>query len=157
MALVSKFSSRVRIDLRDALRALRAGRGTTVLAFGILTVTMASATVTFSVVDAVALRPLPYGSPERLASLWLPSSTPGRWLPAGPQHYFDWLEGTETFESLGAARFVPPLQLEIGGVAEVLIARSVTANLFDVLGVRPAAGRFFGPEPSGRAAPLASS
>ena len=90
--------SRVRIDLRDALRSLRGGRGTTLLAFGILSVTMAAGTVTFSVVDAVALRALPYASPERLVTLSLPSPTPGRGLPASPQDYFDWLEGARAFE-----------------------------------------------------------
>jgi len=146
IAFVQGRFGRVRIDLRDALRGLRDGRETTALAFVILTLTMAAGTVTFSVVDAVALRPLPYASPERLVGLSSPSPTPGRVLPASPQAYFDWLEGTHTFESLGATRFISPLPLEIDGAVETLTARSITANLFDVLGVRPAAGRFFGPE-----------
>lgn len=69
IAFVQRRFSRVRVDLRDALRGLRGGRETTVVAFVILTLTMAAGTVTFSVVDAVALRPLPYASPERLVSV----------------------------------------------------------------------------------------
>jgi hypothetical protein len=40
--------------VRDALRGLRAGRATTALAFGIFTLAIAAATVTYSVVDTVA-------------------------------------------------------------------------------------------------------
>ncbi len=50
-------------DLRDAVRSLRVGRRTSLLAFGILTVAIAASTVTYSVVYPVALRPLPFGSP----------------------------------------------------------------------------------------------
>ena len=65
------------MDVREALRGLRAGRGTTALAFGILTLAMAAGTVTFSVVDAVALRPLPFASPERLIRVATPGVKPG--------------------------------------------------------------------------------
>ncbi len=50
---------RTMMSLRDAIGGLRSGRGTTVLAFVLLTAGMAASTVTFSVVDNVALRPLP--------------------------------------------------------------------------------------------------
>ena len=49
---------RVRLALHEALHGLRSGRGATALAFAILTLAMAGGTVTFSIVDAVALRPL---------------------------------------------------------------------------------------------------
>jgi predicted permease len=138
--------NRARTDLRDALRGLRSGRGTTVLAFSILSITMAAGTVIFSVVDAIALRRLPYVSPDRLVGISLPSSTPGRGMPATPHDYFDWIEGTRSFEALGAARFGPPLVLNFDATVETLTVRRVTANLFDVLGVRAIVGRLFGPE-----------
>jgi predicted permease len=145
-AIRSMGLSRVQMDLRDALRGLRGGRGTTVLAFIILTLTMAAGTVTFSVVDAVALRPLPYGSPERLISISSPGASPGQLFPPGPRDYFSWLESARTLESLGAARLADSLHLQVDGMTETVSAKEVTANLFGVLGVRPAAGRFFGPE-----------
>jgi predicted permease len=137
---------RARTDLRDAFRGLRGGRGTTLLAFVILSLTMAAGTVTFSVVDGVALRPLPYVSPDRLVSISPPSDRPGAVRAASPSDYFDWLESAQTLQALGAARLAPGLSLHFGGLTETLVTRSVTANLFDVLGVRPAVGRFFGPE-----------
>ncbi|HEX7779506.1 MAG TPA: hypothetical protein VF424_09725, partial [Vicinamibacterales bacterium] len=81
---------------------------------------MAAGTVIFSVVDGVALRPLPFGSPQRLVSLWSPSTAPGSLLPATPRHYFDWLEGARAFESLGAARLVAPLRLDVDGIIETV-------------------------------------
>ena len=130
-------------DLRDAVRGLRIGRGTTVLAFTMLTLTMAAGTVCFSIVDGVALRPLPFGRPERLIGISIPSSTPGGVMPASPQDYFEWLEGAQTLESVGAARLTPSLELELDGVRETHVTSSITANLLDVLGVRPAIGRSF--------------
>ncbi len=130
-------------EFLGAVRGLRTGKGTTLLAFGILTLTMAAGTVTFSIVDAVAIRPLPYGSPDRLIAISLPSQTAGKPLPATPQHFFEWSDGLKTCESIGAARFTSPLRLTVEGGTEALSVVMVTANLFDVLGVRPVAGRFF--------------
>ena len=53
----------------DAVRALRAAAGVSLFILFILTVTIAAATVTFSVVDAVVLRPLPFDQPEGLAAI----------------------------------------------------------------------------------------
>lgn len=133
-------------DLRDALRALRAGRGTTIAAFVVLTAAMAAATVTFSVVDAVALRPLPYRDPGRLVTFVFRGQSPGSIIPASPSDYFDILDGARSLEAVGATHVNAPLSLEVNGVPELFKTTRVTANLFDVLGITPATGRFFGPE-----------
>lgn len=137
---------RVRLHVLEASRGLRAGRGTTALAFAILTLALAAGTVTFSVVDGVAIRPLPFVSPERLVGISLPGVKPGTLSPVTPQDYFSWLEGARAFTSLAASRPTPPLRLMVGGESEMLTARRITASLFEVLGVRPAAGRWFGSE-----------
>jgi predicted permease len=131
---------------QHAVSSLRAGGTTIWLAFIILTLTMAGGTVTFSVIDATALRPLPFAAPHRLVDLSQPGPMAGRTVPVSPQQYFTWAEQATAFESVGAARFIPPLQLAADGVTESLIAKAVTANLFDVLGVRPFMGRTFSPE-----------
>jgi putative ABC transport system permease protein len=118
---------------------------TTVLAFLILTLAMAAGTVTFSVVDAVALRALPYASPEQLVGISVPGVKTGTLSPVAPQDYFSLLDGTQAFTSLAASRPAGLFRLEGNGGSEALIGKRVTANLFDVLGVRPAAGRLFGP------------
>jgi predicted permease len=134
------------VDVRDAFRSLVRGRATTIAAGVILTLTIGAGTVTFSVVDAVALRPLPYGSPERLVSLSPPSAVAGAYRPSSPQDYFAWLAETQAFESIAAAGFAPSLKIDSNGAVETLRTQRITANLFDVLDVRPALGRAFGPE-----------
>jgi hypothetical protein len=114
------------------------------LAFLLLALTMTAGTVIFSVVDAVAIRPLPYAAPDRLVSLSLPSSTAGTIAPASLGDYVDWRDRTSAFEAVAASR-LRPLQMKRGGTLEPIRASEVTANLFDVLGVRPALGRAFGP------------
>jgi len=136
-------TQRVRVAIRDACRGLKAGRATTALSFVILSLTLAAGTVAFSVVDAVALRPLPYGEPDRLVGISAPSPTPGAILPSSPQDYFTWLQGARTLASLGAARSSSQAQLRADGASEVVTIERVTANLFAVLGVRPALGRLF--------------
>jgi hypothetical protein len=59
----------MRNQLRDAWCGLRTAPGTTALALAILTLGIAAATVTFSIVDAVTLRRLPLPSPDRLMSI----------------------------------------------------------------------------------------
>jgi predicted permease len=133
---------RLRADLRDAWRGLRAGRGTPLLAFLVLSLTIGAATVTFSVVDGAALRPLPYRDPGRLVGVSaIGAGGPARLTSA--YEYLTWRDRTRAFTALGAAQFAPALPLEVDGATEDVRTWRVTANLFDALGVRPAYGRFF--------------
>lgn len=132
-------------DVRDAWRGLRAGRGTTALAFAILTIVIAAGTITFSIVDAVALRPLPFASPESLVAITRISRAGGAPGPAAPQDYFSWAEGVTALESIGASRGGAPLRLQDDD-GEAVPTAAVTANLFDVLGVGAFAGRLIGPD-----------
>ncbi len=146
----------VRAGVGDALRGLRSARGTTALALAVLSLALAAGTVTFAVVDAVAIRPVPYAAPERLVDLSLPGSAEGTRLLASPSDYLAWRERASTLQSVGAAR-VSTVRLELDGALTTLSARRVTTNLFDVLGVRAAVGRLFGPEqdhPTGSAVVL---
>ena len=128
---------------RDALVGLRAGRSTILFSFVVLSLGLATTTVTFSVVDAVALQPLPFGAPDRLVAVSLPSPIPTSILPATPRDYFDWSERSTAFASLGAARGQRPLRWHQQGQTADLSVMAVTANLFTVLEVPMAAGRPF--------------
>src|SRR5688500_11770900 len=93
----------LRQDLISAWRGLRGAPGTTSLAMAILTLGIAAATVTFSVVDAVALRPLPFHAPGDLVAVGradLSSGSPG---PVAPQDFFTWQTQVNAFEGLAAA------------------------------------------------------
>ena len=59
----------VLIDLRHAMYALRATSSFTICALLVLALGIGATTAIFSVVDAVALRPLPFREPDRLVAL----------------------------------------------------------------------------------------
>ena len=134
---------RVQSILTNTVHGLRCARGTLALAFLILTLAMAAGTITFSIVDGVAFRPLPYDSPERLISIATPGPSEGTLVPITPSDFFALQDRAQALESIAASRPAPPLQLAHGDGSEALITRSVTPNLFAVLGVRAAVGRLF--------------
>jgi predicted permease len=132
----------MRDELRDAWRGLRAAPGTTALALLILTLGIAAATVTFSVVDAVALRRLPLPEPDRLIAIAHLEQTNPRSGVVAPQDFFTWRAETPALEGLAAVGQWE-LALTSGDVTERLATLRVTANLFDVLRVRPSMGAAF--------------
>jgi putative ABC transport system permease protein len=132
-------------DLGYAWKSFRSHRGTTALAFGILTLTLAVGTVTFSVVDAIVLRPLPYTDRDDLVSVARqvrPSDGPG---PVSPQQFFAWRDRVQTFDMIGAVVSSGVTRIASDGSSGDLRIGRVTTNLFDVLRVQAVLGRAFLP------------
>ena len=130
-------------DLREAFRSLRASRGTTTLAFAILTLGIAAGTVTFSVVDALAIRQLPYHEPTRLVAVARLSPHGKAYSSLAPQDYFALERGVSAFGGLaGGGRWSLP-----GDTPDSppVIGARTTVNFFDVLGVAPILGHAFQP------------
>jgi putative ABC transport system permease protein len=132
----------MRDELRDAWRGLRAAPGTSALALLILTLGIAAATVTFSVVDTVALRRLPLPDAGRLAAITRIEKSSPRFGVIAPQDFLTWQAETPAFDGL-AATGTWGLTLTDGSSTERLTALRITANLFEVLRVRPALGGVF--------------
>ena len=130
---------------RDAWRSLRATPGVTAFILCVLTLGISAATVTFSVVDAVVLRPLPFPGAGRLVAI--EARRPGAFgnVSTSPVFLFDRLQSeVDAFESLAAVSGrTGTEQLDRGGKLETVPSATVTASLFDVLGVRPAMGQTF--------------
>jgi predicted permease len=133
----------MRDQLRDAWRGLRAAPGTTGLALLILTVGIAAATVTFSVVDAVALRRLPLPDPGRLVTIARVERVSSRPEVVALQDFFTWQAETPALAGLAAVAGGGTLPLGVGTETDSLAAWRITANLLDVVGVRPALGLGF--------------
>jgi putative ABC transport system permease protein len=134
-------------DVRYGARVLLKSPGFTAVAVLTLALGIGANTAIFSVVDAVMLRPLPYPEPERLVMLWTSMKGQGvsRAGSAMPD-YREWRDQTQSFDGL-AAFYYGDFNLSGGGAEpERAQGARVTANLFDVLGVRPALGRNFLPE-----------
>src|ERR1041385_7475735 len=129
--------------LRDALRSLRHSPGTTVFILAILTVVIAAATVTFSVVDAVVLRPLPFPDPGSLIVL---EHQGGVISQARSFSAADYLALQEHLASSATVAAVTRTQLTLkseDSTTEKIVAARVTASLWDVLAVRPELGQTF--------------
>jgi predicted permease len=126
-------------DLRYAVRTLGREPGFALLAILTLGLGIGATTAMFTVVDSVLLRPLPYARPERLVvALHGPEAT----APVSPADFFDYRASARSFEGLAAAQ-AWGATLGSGGRPERLAGLQVSADLFDVLGVRPLLGRTF--------------
>jgi predicted permease len=126
---------------RDAWRAFRCAPASTGFILLILTAGIAASTVTFSVVDAVVLRHLPFEDDDRLVVV--SADTPQvRSLTISAPEFLAWRDRTTVFENLAAVHSSGRVQVGDGDDEPPQAAR-VTASLFDVLRVRPILGRTF--------------
>ena len=144
---VSHFETLVQ-DLRYGLRMLRKSPGFTAVAVGTLALGIGANTAIFSMVNSVLLRPLAYYEPQHLyvireiipqISKFYPS------LAANLPDFRIWQKECRSFDSIGIAE---PVSMDLTGAGESEEIEGVrsSANLFDVLGVRPVVGRGFLPE-----------
>lgn len=126
-------------DLRYALRQCRKQPGFASAVVCTLALTIGANTTMFSMVNAVLLRALPFGDPERL--VWIASVRPDN--PSAPfslPEFMDYRDQTRTLAGIAAyANWSASMAGE--GVTERLQGARMSANSFDVLGVSPAAGR----------------
>src|SRR5262245_18892557 len=130
-------------DVRYALRLLLKTPVFTLAAVGTLALGIGANTTIFSLVQSVLLQPLPYANPDQLVMVWEDASQIGfpRNTPA-PGNYNEWRAANRSFSDMAATRGANA-SLTIDGPPEQVIGRAVTANFFNVLGVRPQLGRAF--------------
>jgi predicted permease len=135
----------MRQDLRSALRMIRREPGFAAMVVATLAVGIGANTAIFSVVNSILLRPLPYSDSERLVSIYevIPKAAniyPT--LPVNLSHFYDWRKQSTTLESIALLR---SSTMNLTGVGEpaLLAGARVSANAFDLLGVRPELGRTF--------------
>ncbi|HEY2852018.1 MAG TPA: ABC transporter permease [Gemmatimonadaceae bacterium] len=130
----------LRQDTRYALRVLGRGRAFVVIAILTLALGVGANTAIFSVVRGVLLRALPYPEPARLVAIQ--SVIRGSTAAVSPPDFFDWRSQARSFAGM-AAFFLSTTNLTGNGEPERLTQARVSANFFDVLGVRPVHGRGF--------------
>ena len=131
-------------DLKVAFRQLKASPSFTLVATLTLALGIGANSAIFALVDATLLRPLPYGDPARLVALWEKGTTIERSY-VSPLNMSDWLARGQSFEKI--AGFTPGVggmvMAGADGNAETVSRQWVSAEIFDVLGVKPIAGRTF--------------
>ena len=133
-----------RQDLRYAVRTLRRNAGFTAASLLTLALALGANTAIFSVAHSVLLAPLPYGRPESLVALYEGRSTsPSERYQLSPANFFDFRAQQRSFTGIAAYDGASFTWLPEDGDPQFLAASSVTANMFDVLGVRALHGRTF--------------
>jgi putative ABC transport system permease protein len=133
-------------DLRYGARMLLKNPGFTFIAVLALALGIGANSAIFSVVNTLLLRPLPYKNPGELVVVWenathlgFPKNTPS------PANFLDWQKQNTLFQAM-AAFAERTFNLTGVGEPERLDGRRVSANLFDLLGVKPIIGRNFVPD-----------
>ncbi|HEY1984555.1 MAG TPA: ABC transporter permease [Terracidiphilus sp.] len=126
-------------DIRYALRQLNRSRGFAVVAILTLALGIGANTAIFSVIDSVLLEPLPFPHQDRLMQ-----------LSAGTDYYNypkgwirEYQRRSHTFAGLSGYSLNAEYNVTGGGTTGRAFGSTVSTNLFETLGTRPALGRFF--------------
>ncbi len=137
-------------EVRSALSKLGRKPAFTVFSVLILGLGIGVNTAIFSAVNAVLLRPLPYGNPDQLVMLYERNLKGDKTKePVSPANYTDWTQQAGSFEHIGASRSAT-FNLTGSGEPESLTGYLLSANFFQMLGKPALIGRTFQPgEPDG--------
>jgi predicted permease len=150
-------------NVRYALRQLRKYPGFTAVAVLTLALGIGANTAIFTLLDQVLLRSLPVKDPDRLVTLQFSGEDHGHVSARTDEHFYfsypmyrDLRDRNSVFEGLIATDSAQ-VGVQWHNEPELVYAELVSGNYFDVLGVRPAAGRLFvaGDETVPHANPLA--
>lgn len=130
-------------DLRFAIRSLARRKGLLLLAVTTLGLGIGVTTTLFSIVNGVLLRPLPYGSADRLGILWHQFGRGAQDLPnMHPLDYRDYRDRSRTLDALTIAT---GQQWVLGGAdrPQIVQVGQVEADFFRFFGIEPILGRHF--------------
>jgi len=129
-------------DLRYAARRLRQSPGFTAIAVAIIALGIGANAAIFSIVNAFLLRPQPYDRPNQLVNIYTTDSR-GEGPPVSSfPDYLEFREQTDLFSGVTAFELNILSRITDEG-SQVVIVESVSANYWDVLGLRPLRGRAF--------------
>src|SRR6185503_10009892 len=128
-------------DIRFSVRMLLKNWSVTAIILVVLALGIGANSAIFSVVNATLLRPLPYEDPDKLVRLTEDSPNVPQMSISYP-NFLDWRAQNRVFSGIAAMQF-RSLNLTGNDAPERLAGRAVSAELFDVLGVKPAQGRTF--------------
>ena len=136
-------------DVKYGVRMLLKQRGFTLVAILSLALGIGANTTIFTVINAIFLRPLPVEEPFRLVNVFTTDernkTAELNFLPTSRLDYLDYRDQNRSFSGLAMFGFAG-LNLTGNAEPEQLGGMLVTANYFEVLGVKMAAGRTFLPE-----------
>jgi putative ABC transport system permease protein len=130
-------------DIRYAARAMTRTPGFTAAAVVTLALGIGATTAVLGIINLLALQPLPYHEPSRVAFvLGLDAASGAIRFSMRVADYFDIRRDVRSFRDVSAYTYLSA-NLTGGDIPERVQAYSVTPNTFDVLGVPAAVGRTF--------------
>src|SRR6201993_239195 len=140
-------------DVRYAFRQLRKSPGFTITATAMLAVAICANSTVFSWIDGTMLRPVP--GARYAGDLVSLQRGERNFSPTPPFSYLDYRDLREQNHTLTGilAYHNDWITLTGGAQPERVYIANVSANYFDVLGIKPVLGRFFLPEEEARAVP----
>jgi predicted permease len=144
-------------ELSQAIRLHRRHAGAAAAVVVTLSLGIGASTSLFSVIEALFLRPLPYGNADRLVLVWEDASARGgnNTTNVSGANFLDWREGNTVFERMAAVRNTTRTLTSLRQPQSPLV-HAVTANYFDAMGARALLGRTFARgEDAGQGAPVA--
>lgn len=133
-------------EIGYAARVLRRAAGTSALSVLTMGLGIGVTATLFTLVDRIALRPLPYPAPDRLVRIFDRNPTAGvRRSGVAAGNLADWRLRASDFAGI-AGYSTMGRTLTIDGRTDVVIGAQVTRDFFDLAGVKPELGRGFSEE-----------
>ena len=131
-------------DIRFGARMLLRDRAFTSVAVLALALGIGANTALFTVISDVLLRPLPYPDAAQIMSISTRDRiNPDEIFPVSYPDFLDFRARTRAFERIGAFRASSFVVRSDGGEAARVQGAWITADIFPLLGVKPAIGRDF--------------
>jgi putative ABC transport system permease protein len=137
-----------RLAVRDATRAVRAAPAHSLSIVAVLALGVTAGTVTFSVVDAVLLKPLPIEQPQRLVTLTRMSGERSHQFT--PEQYWQLHDHLQSVDGLATLMTAHGSSVTVGSLTDEWPVASTSADIFQVLRWSPAIGRFWTAEDEAR-------
>lgn len=131
-------------DVRDAVRGLRGTFRLSVIATACTAVGMAGALFILTIANGVLLRPPPFADADRLVRVWAVASGAATQSDVSYLESRDLANRVRSFDRLESVTRTR-LALTVGETTERLRGESVTPGYFELVSVRPVAGRLFTP------------
>ncbi|MEP6494473.1 MAG: ADOP family duplicated permease [bacterium] len=148
VARITNAFSGLDADVRFAVRTLRKAPGFSAAIILILAIGFGATTVVLSAVEALVLRPLPVADPASLVVLQEKREGPNQTSNFGASafrydRFLAFRDATTGIFSGVAAQNLESFSVRIGQQARAINGLTTSGSYFEVLGVRPALGKFY--------------
>ena len=132
-------------DVRYGARGLRKSPGFALVAVLTLAIGIGANVTIFSIVNSVLLRPVSYAHADQLVTVWSTGQSLDK-FGSSMADIKEWAARNHVFSGIGTFDYTALTFSSPGQEPERTHGAEVTANFFDVLGVKPVLGRGFAPE-----------